>query len=135
MMIQQAHDKLAHPNKEDTRKTAAALGWAVAHGALGTYEGCTRGKACRANVPRGKHNKATKPNEWLYCDISTIRHKDGKKVYKDNWHIQVDKATSPVYLQFHDTKKGMIEPTCECWEQLHARGSPVKHVAMHGQCW
>jgi hypothetical protein len=53
---------------------------------------------------------------------------DGPTVTKPNWHMLVDEAMRIKVSTFYDTKKGMVEPTCELFHRWKLGGFPVKVV-------
>jgi hypothetical protein len=69
--IQQAHNHLAHPGEEMTRKMANKLGWRLTCGNLKPCNACATGKAKQKNVSQvSKHQVTTagKPSVFGPCD-------------------------------------------------------------------
>jgi hypothetical protein len=94
-------------------------------------EGCTVAKARQKNVPRVNSTqvRATTFGEQVYSNISTVKQlDDGPTVTKPNWHMLVDEVTRLKVSTFYDTKKGMVEPTCELFQCWKLGGFPVKVV-------
>jgi hypothetical protein len=107
MTIQQAHDRLAHPGEEMTRKTAKELGWTITRGVLKPCNACTAGKAKQRSVPKvSTHQVATKANEArVFLDIMTVKSpKDGPKVTKPIWRVIVDEGTQLKFSDFFQRK-------------------------------
>ena len=77
------------------------------------------------------HNLATKSNERLFLDISKINEPKGDKnvvIKRMNWLIMVDKYSIMKISSFPDTKNGIVEPTCEIFENWRQNGCPVKFI-------
>jgi hypothetical protein len=57
----------------------------------------------------------------IYLDLSSIKKpKDIKQIHKRHCRILVDEKTQMKFVDFFETKNGMVEPTCEkfkLWEQ------------------
>ena len=47
-----------------------------------------------------------------------------------NWRIIVDEATGKKVSHFFETKKGMVEPTCELFHKWKQAGKAVKAIRM-----
>ena len=71
------------------------MGFELTHGSLQTCESCATSKAKQKNVPQtSDHNLATKSNEQVSLDISTIKESKGDDkviITRMNWLIVVDK--------------------------------------------
>ena len=126
--IQKAHRELGHMGKEDTRKTAAALGWHVTRGKLDTCESCAIGKAKQKKVktqaPKEKHKEI---NGRVYLDSTRIVNpKAENQPRRPNWTIMVDEKTNYKSSSFHATKDGMVEPICEKMKNWKEHGMEVQ---------
>ena len=56
---------------------------------------------------------ATKPSDHVFLDISKIKKPEALKPHwKSNWRMIVDETTKFNFGSFHETKNGMINPTC-----------------------
>ena len=90
------------------------------------------GKAKQKNVPQiSDHNMVTKSNERILLDVSTIKEPKGEKkvtIKRVNWLIMVDEYSGMKISSFHDTKNGMVDPTCEIFENWRQNGRPVKFI-------
>jgi hypothetical protein len=78
-------------------------------------DACAAGEAKQKNVPQvSKHLGAKVNKARMFHDIATVKSlKDGPKVTKSNWRVLVDKRTQINFLDFFDTKNGMVESTCK----------------------
>ena len=63
--IAKVHALLGHHNKETTRKTAKALGWAISRGSMKPCKACTISKAKQKNVLKmqDENKNATEANK------------------------------------------------------------------------
>jgi hypothetical protein len=131
MNITKAHELLGHCNEEMTREAAKNMGW-ILTGPWKEYASCAAGKAKQKNVPKeSEHAPASKGENRIFLDIATVKQpKDGSKVYKPNWRIMVDERTGMKFLDFFETKSGMIEPTCAQWNRWKDAGLAVKYVRL-----
>ena len=69
-----AHEILGHMGEARTRATAKHMGFELTRWSLQTCELCATGKSKQKNVPQiSDHNPATKRNERIFLDISTIK--------------------------------------------------------------
>ena len=97
-----------------------------------TCESCATGKAKKKNVPQiSDQNPATKSNERVLLDISKIKEpKRDKKVTitRMNWLIIVDEFRGMKISSFHDTNNGIVEPTCDRFENWRQNGRPVEFI-------
>ena len=79
--------------------------------------------------------KSKKPCKRVYLDLSkiTVPHDDGteSKTNKKNWRIMVDEATGKKWSSFHDSKSGMVEPTCKLLNVLKSKGLPVMKIHLN----
>jgi hypothetical protein len=132
MSIGKAHGTFCHCSEDMTRKTAKVLGIELARGSLDPCVACTAGKAKQKNVPKlSEHVPSTENNGRIYLDIATIKKtKNGPKVTKPNWCVIVDERTGLKFLSFHQTKGGMVEPTCEKLHRWKEAGHAVKHTRL-----
>jgi hypothetical protein len=74
MTIQQAHERVGHPSKDATRKTAKELNWTITRGTMKPCEGCAAAKAKQKNVPKTSTmlpSNTTKDKSRIYLDIAT----------------------------------------------------------------
>ena len=78
------------------------------------------GKAKQNNVPQiSDHNMATKSNERIFLDVFTIKEPKGDKkvtIKRMNWLIMVDEYSGIKISSFHDNNNGMVDPTCNIFE-------------------
>jgi hypothetical protein len=132
MTIQQAHDRLAHSGEENTRITAAELGWTIMRGMLKPCDACSTGKAKQKNVPKISTHKMANNNEpRVFLDIATVKSpKGGPKVNKPNWCIMVTEREQLKFSDFYDTKNGMVEPTCEQFQRWKDAGKEIRYVML-----
>jgi hypothetical protein len=63
ILIQQAHDHLAHTGEELTQKMAKELGWKLMCGSLKPCNACADSKAKQKNVPQASKHQVAKVNE------------------------------------------------------------------------
>ena len=70
----------------------------------------------------------------MYLDLTkvTVPYADGSEslIKRKNWEVIVDEATGKKWSSFHDSKNGMVEPTCELFNILKSKGIPVKTVRL-----
>ena len=115
-----------------TRVTAKHMGFEFTRESLQTCESCATGKAKQKNVPQtSDHNLATKSNKQVFLDISTIKESKGDKkvtITRMNWLFVVDKYSDMKISSFHDTNNGIVEPTCDRFENWRQNGRPVKFI-------
>ena len=129
MSVAQAHECLGHCNEDAVHKTAKHLGWELKPGAMPVCVACAEAKAKQKNVPKSsEHKPATEVNERIFLDISTVKAPDGETLTKKNWRIMVDKRTNLKFLDFFDTKNGMVEPTCAQLNKWKLAGKPIKYI-------
>ena len=77
------------------------------------------------------HNPATKINERVFLHIYTIKEPKGDKKFmitRMKWLIVVDDYIGMKISSFYDTKNGIVEPTCDRFENWRQNGRPVKFV-------
>ena len=118
MNINQAHSLLRHGNDTSTRLSAKELGWEITHGKMKPCEHCACSKAKQKNVSKEETTeKSKKPCKQAYLDLFkiTVPHSNGTEstINKKNWRRMVDEATGKKWSSFHDSKSGMVEPTCD----------------------
>lgn len=135
MNVHKAHGLLGHIGEEATRLTAKQLGWTITRGALGPCLHCARSKARQKNVTQESGSeKSHKPGERLYLDLSvvTVARDDGEEatILRKNWKIVVCEATGKKWSDFTETKKGMVERTCEFLHKMKTRGIVTRHVRL-----
>ena len=78
-----AHEILGHMGEARRRAaTTKHMGFELTRGSLQAFESCATGKAKQKNVPQiSDHNPATKINERIFLDISTIKEPKDNKTY------------------------------------------------------
>jgi hypothetical protein len=135
MNVHKAHGLLGHIGEEATRLTAKQLGWTITRGALGPCLHCARSKARQKNVTQESGSeKSRKPGERLYLDLSvvTVARDDGEEatILRKNWKIVVCEATGKKWSDFTETKKGMVERTCEFLHKMKTRGIVTRYVRL-----
>ena len=61
-----------------------------------------------------KGKKATRPNERLFQDLATVKAPKSLNVTvtRPHWQLLVDERTNMKFSSHHETKDGMVEPTC-----------------------
>ena len=127
-----AHEIIGHMGEARTRATAKHMGFELTRWSFQTCELCATGKSKQKNVPQiSDHNPATKRNERIFLDISTIKEPKGDKevaITRMNWLIMVDEYSGMKISSFHDTKNGMLEPTCDMFENWRQNGRPMKFI-------
>jgi hypothetical protein len=76
--------------------------------------------------------QATTFGEQVYSNILTVKQlDDGPTVTIPNWHMLVNEAAILKVSPFYDSKRGMVEPTCELFHRCGSwklGGFPVKVV-------
>jgi hypothetical protein len=113
--------------------SAKELGWEITRGKLKPRGHCACSKAKQKNVSKeATTEKSKRPCERVYLDLSkiTVPHSDGTEssISKKNWRIMVDEATGKKWSSFHNSKAGMVEPTCELLNVLKSKGLPVTKI-------
>jgi hypothetical protein len=98
-------------------------------------EHCACSKAKQKNVSKEETTeKSKKPCEQAYLDLFkiTVPHSNGTEstINKKNWRRMVDEATGKKWSSFHDSKSGMVEPTCELLNVLKSKGLPVRKICL-----
>ena len=128
--IKTAHERLGHCSEDTTCKTAKALGLELTRGTLPLCAACAAGKAKQKNAPtKSDHVRSNDPYGRIYFDIATAKKiKDRPKVSKPKWQIMADEKTNLKFSDFHQTKNGMVEPTCEQLNKWKQAGRPVKFI-------
>ena len=57
------------------------------------------------------YEKAKVNYDMIYCDTSTIKHKDGEiTIPRNKWNIMVDERSSYKVLNFYDIESCVVEP-------------------------
>ena len=130
--ITEVHRMLGHCDEEASRAVAKQIGWHVTRGVMMPCESCARGKAKQKIVAmkESETHKATKPNERIYADMSSVKEIDGCKATYQNMWLMVDQFTEYKMVRSYKTKKDMVEPTCEelfKWKQM---GKEVQFLRM-----
>jgi hypothetical protein len=93
--ITEAHKFFGHCDEEASRVIAKQLGWHITKGTMLPCESCARGKAKQKIVAMKELEtvKATKPNEQIYADVSSVKEVDGCKATYQNMWSMVDQFT------------------------------------------
>jgi hypothetical protein len=86
------------------------------------------------NVPnQSNHVLATGIDQRIFLDIATVKEtKSGPPDTKPNWRLMVDKRTTLKFSNFLQRKDGMVEPTCDQFDEWKVNGMPVKYVQLNG---
>ena len=84
------HEQLGHPSNDTTIKTCKKLGIPI-NGKINTCLHCKLSKIIKTKISKETINKAIKPMERLFIDITpfTVDSFSGKR----NWLLIVDEAT------------------------------------------
>jgi len=129
--IQEAHSKLGHISFAATRKIAQSMSW-VLTGKIRPCESCAVGKARRQNiVKRSNHKIADKIGQRIFIDLTSVKNREFpgiEQLAKPYWRILVDEKTQMKFTDFFETKIGMVEPTCEIFNQWENSGRKVEYV-------
>jgi Reverse transcriptase (RNA-dependent DNA polymerase) len=131
MTTQEAHEKLGHISFQATAQTANQLGWELTKSDA-TCEACAIGKARQKNIIV-KPKKATnfENSGRIHLDISSIintEYAEFERTPKPYWRIIVDERTQLKFSDFHTTKSGMVEPTCELIQSWKNSGKSIKYI-------
>ena len=129
--IKVAHKLLGHMDEPATRKAAANLGWTITRGTLGVCESCAKAKAKQKNVADSvaPNKKAKEVNGRVCLDTScTVNPKTDKQPKRPNWCLVVDEKTGCKSSRFHESKDGMVEPTCSKFKNWKDNGKEVKII-------
>ena len=69
------------------------------------------------------------PKKRFYLDLSKItKPEELKSVGKSNWFMVVDEMSKLKFRTFHQTKNGMVEPTCAFLKKIKQQRCPVHHM-------
>ena len=132
--IEVVHELLRHMDEAATRKAAADLGWTITHGTLGACKSHAKAKAKQKNVANGAatpKEKAKEVNGRVHLDPSCIVNpKTEKQPKRPNWCLIVDEKTGFKSSSFHESKDGMVEPTCSKFKNWKSNGKEVKIIRM-----
>ena len=130
--IQKAHELLGHMCESATRKAAKALGWDITRGAMDVCVPCTVAKAKQKNISvQRDETPAPDGKARVYLDISSIQKPDDiKTMTKRHCRIMVDEKTQLKFVDFFETKDGMVEPTCEKLKSWAQAGRKVDVIRM-----
>ena len=132
--VQDLHDRLGHIGEEQTKKIAKELGLTISKKRpFHVCTACTLGKIKRKKIVQFniEHERAKNNNERVYLDVGWLRPKNKEnRLYKPYWRIIVDERTQMKHSAFFNTKKGMVEPTCELFQHWRATGQSVQHVRL-----
>ncbi len=79
---------------------------------------CVAGKAKQNNVPKDSLHQVTTVNAArVFLDIVQVNGPEkGPTVTKPNWWIIVDERTQLKFSDFFNSKRNMVEPTCELFQ-------------------
>ena len=114
-----AHDIFGHVVEEITIAPDKHLGYNLTIGSLKPCKLCAMEKAKKKNIIKSReHVTATKSNERVFLDISAInKPNNGQKftLRNKNWRIILEELSGVKMSYLYDTKKGLIETTCECF--------------------
>jgi hypothetical protein len=67
----------------------------------------------------------------IFLDVATVkRTKEQPKASKSNWRVMVDGRIGLKFSEFHETKNGMVEPTCEQFQKWKSKGCKVNYLRM-----
>ena len=93
-------------------------------------DSCQASKAKQKAVPNvSNHVPADKPGQRFYLDLSKIsKPAELKTMGKSNWLMIVNELSKLKFSIFHQTKKGMIEPTCVLFNNLKTNGYLTKII-------
>jgi Reverse transcriptase (RNA-dependent DNA polymerase) len=132
MSIQKAHDLLGHIGETMCRKVAKTLGWEISRGSLDVCVPCTVAKAKQKNINVQSVEKPESDGKTrIYLDISSVvKPDDIKSITKRHCRIMVDEKTQLKFVDFFETKDGMVEPTCEKLKLWAQSGHKVDVIRM-----
>ena len=120
---------LGNAGEESTLATAKELGWklSVAMHQCAIYQ---ESKAKQKEVPKkSTHIPSTTVSQRFYIYLSkTMKPADVKHMVKQNWCMVVDEMPKVKVSSFHQTKYGMIDPTCTRMSKWKAMGLPVESI-------
>ena len=132
--INTAHQIFGHVDENSTRKMAKQLGYELSRGTLKACESCAIAKAKQKNIPKIiDHVSASEVNGRMHLDLSTVKppeHQKDIKLTRRNWCMIIDEKTGMKFSSFHETKNGMVEPTCKRFKLWKQNGKPVKILRM-----
>ena len=135
----EAHELFGHGNKDSDRAIAERLGYKIVGEPLGPCGACREAKAKKEPIPKiSKREPSSYPNELMFIDLSTIKKPQSfqeiKKLTKPIWRLMVDDFTGKAFSGFYDTKDGMVEPTCEQFNEWEKNNLPVKTIRCDNGC-
>ena len=134
-----AHGLLGHMNDADARMAAKNLGYELVKKGMTPCGACAEAKSKQRSLPSRtatirvevEPKQVVKMvNERVHLDISSVKNPQDidVNVTKPHWMMVVDERTGMKWSEFHETKNGMVEPTCEKWYRWQQSGMPVKIV-------
>jgi hypothetical protein len=94
---------------------------------------CTIGKAKQKAISFTDSDdvKEMDTKTRIYLDLSSIKKpKDIKQIHNRHCRILVDEKTQMKFVDFFETKNGMVEPTCEKFKLWEQHGHKVEVVRM-----
>ena len=123
------HEFLGHPGEEITRRTAKVRDMKL-QGKYDPCKGCLLGKARQKDVPKAPKERAQKPAERLFIDISyqTIGSLRGN-IY---WLLAIDDHSGRAKSFFLKKKSDLTETIMAWLELLHNHSYIVKYIRMDG---
>ena len=132
LSINEAHEQLGHMGEDDTRAAAKELGWTVTRGKFGVCESCAISKAKQKRVKtKEPKEKSDEVNGRIYLDMSRIVSPNAENQPKrPNWCVVVDEKTGFKSSSFHETKGGMVKPTCKKFKNWKEHDMEVKTIRM-----
>jgi len=130
MCVEKAHDLLGHSNEDATRATANHLGWELYHSAK-PCQSCAEAKAKQKIVQKKTEaKKATRPNERLFQYLAMIKAPKSldMTVTRPHWQLIVNERKTMKFSSHHETKAGMVEPTCVKLSKLADIAGGIAHL-------
>jgi hypothetical protein len=113
-----------------TRKIAQSLLWDLT-GEMKPCEACAVGKAQRQSIVKKSNNKiAENIGQRIFIDLTSVKNTeflDIEHTPKPYWRIIIDETTQMKFSDFFETKIGMVEPTCEIFNQWKKEGHKVEY--------
>ena len=116
----------AHP----TKVTAKYLGWELSRGAK-RCQSCAESYDKQKIVPnKNTGEKVKKPNGRFFQDLATIKPPKllGMITTRLFWQLLADEAINMKFSSFHETKVGMVEPTCIKMNKFTDIAGEMKHL-------
>ena len=135
MSLQDAHDKLGHIDIRKIKPIVEHLGFQLQSGEMEKCAACAAGKARRKNLPRSDTHASSEPEDpninRIYLDMSSVRPtKSHPTPRKNQWRMIVHGKTQLKFSAFYESKKAMVEPTCEFLHRWESNGLGATHVRL-----